>query len=217
MSARSCDEYEGMFGLDMKQMRLWRILDCGGGGASFTAEWSERGGLARACDPIYSEPVGLQDELVRCGVERAALNIVAEPGRYIWTRFETPEQHRAARQLAATRFLGDRTKHPARYVAARLPELPFEDQAFDLVLSSHLLFAYSRTLSLSEHVAYAVEMVRVAAREVRIYPLVGFERPADDAISVVTTALEERGVTCERRAAPYHFLRGATEYLSLRP
>jgi len=38
-------------------------------------------------------------------------------------------------------FLVDRrAHHPDRYVAARLPDLPFADQSFDLVLCGHLLF-----------------------------------------------------------------------------
>jgi ubiquinone/menaquinone biosynthesis C-methylase UbiE len=41
---------------------------------------------------------------------------------------------------AAARFGTDLTAHPDRYVAALLPPLPFPDNSFDLVLTSHLLF-----------------------------------------------------------------------------
>lgn len=40
-------------------------------------------------------------------------------------------------------FLIDRKAYPDRYVAANLPQLPFNDQIFDLVLCGHLLFSYS--------------------------------------------------------------------------
>ncbi|MCP9912927.1 methyltransferase domain-containing protein [Cyanobium sp. BA20m-14] len=39
--------------------------------------------------------------------------------------------------------LADRHAHRERYLAASLPNLPFADQSFDLVLSGHLLFSYA--------------------------------------------------------------------------
>ena len=51
-----------------------------------------------------------------------------------------------------------------------LPDLPFDDGAFDLALSSHLLFLYSEQFDLGFHVRALEEMLRVAA-EVRVFPL----------------------------------------------
>lgn len=216
ISARSCAEYEGMFGLEFAQWQTKHILDCGAGGASFAAEWSAAGGTAMACDPMYSEPFTVQVELVHRGVDRAARNIVEEPKRYLWDVFQTPEHHKAARERAAETFLTDLREHPDRYVPGRLPRLPFKDRTFDLVLSSHLLFVYSHTLSLEDHLAYVIEMTRVAIGEVRIYPLVGFEDSADDLVRHVISELQRSGLNCERRLSSYHFLQGATEYLAIR-
>ena len=53
-----------------------------------------------------------------------------------------------------------------------MPDLPFDDGAFDLALSSHLLFLYSEQFDLGFHVRALEEMLRVAA-EVRVFPLSG--------------------------------------------
>lgn len=215
VSARSRAEYEGMFDLSFSRSAHKRILDCGAGGASFVAEWVQAGGKARACDSLYSEPLTAQAAAVLSGVERAAQNITDEPHLYVWDVFESPARHRAARQRAAEVFLADIGAHRERYVAASLPTLPFEDGGFDLVLSSHLLFAYSRSLTLDDHLAYMREMMRVASEEVRIYPLIGFEGDASGLVDAVVSDATARGFRCSRRRAAYHFLRGATEYLRI--
>ena len=49
---RSFDEYVRIFELAPEDLSL-RILNCGGGPASFAAEAAERGLSVVACDPIY--------------------------------------------------------------------------------------------------------------------------------------------------------------------
>lgn len=215
VSARSRHEYEGMFDLDFSSWERKRILDCGAGGASFVAEWSAAGGDATACDPLFGQSMSVQEEAVRSGVERAARNIVEEPEMYVWENFENPAAHRQARERAADSFLADRRTHPERYVSAVLPELPFATAEFDLVVSSHLLFAYCRTISMEDHIRYVDEMVRVSSEEVRLYPLVGFEGNADDRVAGVVDSLSNRGLSVQRRPSRYHLLRGATEFLAI--
>jgi hypothetical protein len=67
----------------------------------------------------------------------------AYPEQYRWTFFAEPNEHQRFRSAAGTRFAADIRRHPGRYIAGQLPELPFADASFDLVLSSHLLFSYS--------------------------------------------------------------------------
>lgn len=215
VSARTRDEYEGMFDLSFSRWGEKVILDCGAGGASFAAEWSAAGGVVTACDPLFGQPLPVQEEAVRSGVERAARNIVEEPEMYVWEHFESPAAHRAAREHAADAFLTDRRAHPERYVSGSLPNLPFTAGKFDLVVSSHLLFAYCRTISIEDHIRYVDEMVRVASEEVRLYPIVGFEGDADDKVASVVDALAAKGLSAERRRSRYHLLRGAQEYLAI--
>lgn len=54
----------------------------------------------------------------------------------------------------------------------RLPDLPFADAAFDLVVSSHLLFSYADRLGFSFHREAILELVRVTRDELRTFPLV---------------------------------------------
>jgi ubiquinone/menaquinone biosynthesis C-methylase UbiE len=58
-----------------------------------------------------------------------------------------------------------------RYIAAELPNLPFEDNTFDLALCSHFLMLYSDHLDLDFHLKAIEEMLRVAS-EIRIFPVV---------------------------------------------
>ena len=72
---------------------------------------------------------------------------------------------------SAVAFSRDLIAHPARYVDASLPGLPFPDGRFDLVLSSHFLFTYADRLDLEFHRAALLELHRVARRKVRVFPL----------------------------------------------
>jgi ubiquinone/menaquinone biosynthesis C-methylase UbiE len=62
----------------------------------------------------------------------------------------------------------------ADYWFAELPKLPYRDDSFDLVLSSHLLFVYDDRLDEAFHEASIIEMLRVS-KEVRIFPLVDYK------------------------------------------
>ncbi len=55
MSARSFAEYRAMFDLTDADL-AGRVLDCPGGGASFTATAAARGTDAVAVDPVYALP-----------------------------------------------------------------------------------------------------------------------------------------------------------------
>jgi len=69
VSARSFDEYRAMFALTDGDL-TGRVLDCPGGGSSFTATARARGVDALAVDPVYAQPAGrlagrMAGELVR--------------------------------------------------------------------------------------------------------------------------------------------------------
>ncbi|WP_051406936.1 methyltransferase domain-containing protein [Nocardia sp. CNY236] len=91
---------------------------------------------------------------------------------YKWTFFADPEQHRLQRRHAAERFAAHTRHDLSRYVAGRLPRLPFPDNDFDLVLSSHLLFSYARDFDYDFHRRALIELMRVTHGELRVFPLV---------------------------------------------
>ena len=119
------------------------VLDCCAGGASFTAEAAARGVDAVAVDPAYElEPAQLVD-VVRRSLPATAGIVNEHEGRFVWHWYGTPERKDQFRIEAADRFLQDVAAAPERYVATGLPELPFGDRRFELVLCSHLLFTWA--------------------------------------------------------------------------
>ena len=99
-----------------------------------------------------------------------------------------------------------------RYRDAALPELPFDDGAFDLALSSHFLLLYSDQLDLAFHHAAALEMVRVA-REARIFPLLDMAGVRSRHLEPLIQGLAASGYTCEIRTVAYEFQKGGNQML----
>ncbi|WP_166348374.1 hypothetical protein [Phytoactinopolyspora limicola] len=86
--------------------------------------------------------------------------------------------------------------------------------SFDLVVCSHLLFTWADVLDEEWHLAALREMVRVARREVRVFPLVG-QGTGDDVpfLAALMSRLGVDGYTTDVRTVPYVFQRGAAEML----
>ena len=123
-----------------------------------------------------------------------------------------PERRRRALDL----FLADRRSRAGsgRYVAAALPELPFGDRSFDVVLCSHLLFLYSANLTLKMHVASIREMLRVGG-EVRLFPLLDLDGRESPHLRPALEALRDEA-DAELVEVAFEFQRGATRMLRAR-
>jgi methyltransferase family protein len=215
VSTRSFAEYEAMFALTDDDLR-GGVLDCPGGGASFTATACARGVDARAVDPAYAIPVDKLADRLDGELQRGAAWTAANPDRYRWDFYGDPAGHARVRAESARLFVADRTASPERYVPGSLPTLPFPDGAVDLVLSSHLLFTYADRLDADFHRAALLEMVRVSRREVRVFPLVDQAgRAQPELLDQLRTALAAAGVTAEVRGVDYEFQRGAAQLLRL--
>ena len=215
ISARSFDEYRAMFALTDADLR-GRVLDCPGGGASFTATARARGTAAYAVDPVYATPP--QQLVTRLDTEltRGSAWATANAERYVWDHYGDPAAHARLRADSAAVFARDLAERPGHHVAAALPHLPFADGAVDLVLSSHLLFTYADRLDTGFHVAALREMARVGA-EVRVYPLVDQAgRALPDLLASVVAELGDAGVQVRVQDVPYEFQRGARSMLRLR-
>ena len=80
---RSFDEYRRMFALTEDDLRL-RIVDCGGGPASFTASATRRGTAAVSCDPLYR----WEAEEIRARIRLTSNGILEETRRnrdeFVW-------------------------------------------------------------------------------------------------------------------------------------
>jgi SAM-dependent methyltransferase len=215
VSARSFEEYWAMFALTDGDL-AGRVLDCPGGGAGFTAIARARGTDAVAVDPVYAtSPAALAARLAG-ELERGRAWTRAHADRYAWDFHGDLDGHTRVRAEAARAFAGDRAAAPGRYVCAALPALPFRDGAFDLVLSSHLLFTYADRLDRAFHRAALLELARVSRGPVRVYPLVDQAgRPLPGLLTGLVDDLAAAGVAAEVRDVGYEFQRGARSMLQL--
>jgi SAM-dependent methyltransferase len=214
ISARSFDEYRAMFALTDADLD-GRILDCPGGGASFAATARSRGADVIAVDPVYTRPAPQLIAQLDHELARGSAFAAGNADRYVWDFYGSVDAHARLRAESARAFAGDLRSRPGRYVAARLPDLPFRDDAFDLVVSSHLLFTYADRLDADVHLAALRELARVG-REVRLYPLVDQAgRPLSKLLTTVLRELGAAGLHVTVDAVDYEFQRGACSMLRI--
>lgn len=206
-----------MFDLD-DQVLDGSVLDCCAGASSFVADVVAGGGTAVAVDPAYAWSAAALATAAADGLGDGNQIIDHHGDQFVWDWYGTPQRRDQLRREAAARFLADLDRRPASYVAAALPRLPFTDGSFDLVVCSHLLFTWSDVLDADWHLAAIAEMVRVARRDVRIFPIVvqGTGEPVpflDDLL----TRLRGAGHRVEIRRVPYVFQHGADSMLTIQP
>lgn len=168
-----------MFGLE-QELEQWhgaRVLDCPGGPGSLAALLAAHGIEVLACDPLYA--------LSNAELRRRTLDDLEQTLR----KMVVSSMFRPGFDFDAVRtshlqclevFLADRERHPDRYLAASLPQLPLASGGFDLVLSGHLLISYAPAstgglmdgegLDLAWHRSALAELCRVSRAQVRLYP-----------------------------------------------
>lgn len=211
-------EYEAFFALkDTDCVPGKRILDVGGGPASFAAEAVANGVDVTAIDPLYGEDA----QAIRAAFEDARASMMngltKAHRRFVWSFYESPAHVERLREEALGLFLKDLKpgKAAGRYVDAALPSLPIENRSFDLALCSHLLFLYQDQLDESFHIA-AVKELRSVAHELRIFPLVALNGEPSEFVASVEQTLLEEGAIVERVPVLFEFQKGATEMLRVR-
>jgi SAM-dependent methyltransferase len=215
VSSRSFDEYRAMFALTDGDLR-GTVLDCPGGGAAFTAAARIHGFRAVAVDPVYALPRAELADRLAAELERGRAWAAANADRYEWEFYGDPAGHAGVRAEAAEVFTDDLLGGLRAYVAAALPALPFPDDAFDLVLSSHLLFTYADRLDAAFHRAALRELARVSRGVVRVYPLVDQAgRPLPELVERLTADLTADGLAVRVGDVGYEFQRGARQLLEL--
>lgn len=210
---RSAEEYAALFALASLPASA-RVLDCGGGPSSFTIEMTERGFHAVSADPLY----GLEKQAIEERMQRARHSILdgitKAHDRFVWKFLKSPEAAVAHRMATMHRFLADYDAGRAagRYVHAALPVLPFPDRAFDIALSSHLLFLYDHHFDLAFHLASIREMLRVGA-EARIFPLLDLSGNRSALVAPVVQTLRAEGFSVSLDTVPYEFQKGGNQMM----
>src|SRR4051794_6462138 len=189
------------------------VLDCSAGASSFVVDAAAGGCRAVAVDPAYALPRRRLAEMGDTDLHRGAAIAHEHPDRFTWEWYGSPKRRTELRLKALTRFLPDLARHPGRYVAGQLPQLPFRDGSFDLAVCSHLLFTWAEELGQGWHSAALGELARVAT-EVRVFPTVmqgrGHPVPFFDALM---TDLAGVGLRAQLRTVAYEFQVGADQML----
>lgn len=213
---RSFDEYLDMF--DLSEDDLARdIIDVGGGPASFNSGMHQRGTPIISVDPIYR----FSEAELRERIQETYKDIITQAFRnrdkFVWTRFSSVGELVAFRRQTMEAFCRDfeTGRQHGRYVVAALPNLPFPDRHFDLVLSAHLLFFYSANRDLAFHLDAVRELLRIGT-EVRIFPLVDVNNSFSPFVLPVIRELKKDGINSSVESVPYHLQKTGNQMLRLR-
>jgi hypothetical protein len=214
---RTLGEYLRIFDLDLSSWGDCSILDCPGGASSFVAEAHRRGIRTVACDPLYEDDVSRLIERGEADIEHVMDRVAHVPHLYQWNCYSSLNELKGYRLMALRRFQYD---YPSglleqRYIKAELPRLPFENRSFDLVLSGHFLFTYSDRLDYAFHRDSILELFRVSAKEVRIYPLQEPDAQPYQHMNQLLADLRQRGIVAEIRPVPFEFQRGSNQMLRI--
>ena len=204
-----------MFALSTDDLRL-PILGCGDGPSSFNAEVTAQNGFVVSIDPVYQftkDEIGQRiSESAGTVLEQVALN----RDNFVWDNIGSVKELENVRMSAMATFLEDYEpgREERRYIEASLPDLPFEDKRFNLVLCSHFLFLYSEHFDLDFHLNAVLEMCRVG-NEIRIFPLLDLTGNRSNYLEPLIQKLEQNGHRCQIETVDYEFQKGGNQMLKV--
>ncbi|MCP4137568.1 MAG: class I SAM-dependent methyltransferase [bacterium] len=214
---RSFGEYRNMFNLTDADLNK-KILGCGDGPASFNMEMTEKGKHVVSIDPIYQFSTAQLRERLDETYDDVIGQTEKNKEKFIWKEIPSVEALGEIRMSAMKQFLADfeQGKSEKRYIYAELPVISFEDNTFDLALSSHFLFLYSDNLSLDFHLESIREMCRVA-KEIRIFPLLDVNANRSSYVDSIKEefAGEKRAVSVIEEKVPYEFQKNGNTMLKI--
>ncbi|MEK3982129.1 SAM-dependent methyltransferase [Paenibacillus sp. FSL K6-3166] len=213
---RTFEEYLQMFKLQEADLVGRRILDCPAGACSFTAISNQLGSDVTAADIAYyysAEELG--DKGVQ-DIEHAMSELDKVQGNFVWDYFKSIEDLTQARSKALNDNIKDQRQTPKRYVPVILPNLPFNDEDFDLTLSAHFLFTYNDRLDYDFHLRTVNELMRVTRGELRIFPLVDLSCKRYEYLDRLIDEMVQQGFAVAEMEVPYEFQKGANQMLSIR-
>ncbi len=211
---RSLDEYQQIFNLSEDDLSK-NILGVGDGPASFNVEMLKLGHVVTSLDPLYGRSAIEIEQQFHAVVDDVIQQVKATPENWVWTYHTSPDNLRANREKALTRFVKDyeRGRQQGRYRIGALPHLlGLEDRSFDLALCSHFLFLYSEQFDCEFHLAAIQEMLRVAT-EIRIFPLLTLSRDKSVYVESVIQMLQSNGFEVGIQKVAYELQRGGNQML----
>jgi hypothetical protein len=213
---RNLDEYKNIFLLSEQDLQL-KILGCGDGPSSFNVEVTKQGGNITSIDPIYQFTKDEIQERINKTSKTVSEQVRANQDDFIWKNIKSVDELINIRLTAMDDFIKDyhEGKTKGRYIYQELPKLTFDDNSFDLVLSSHFLFLYSEHFDLEFHTNSILEMCRVAKKEVRIFPLLDLKNSKSEYLEPILKILQNKGFKTKIIKTNYEFQKGAYEMLKV--
>ncbi|MBD5159383.1 MAG: class I SAM-dependent methyltransferase [Ruminococcus sp.] len=209
---RNFGEYVNMFNLTESDLSK-KIAGFGDGPASFNCEATAKGYDVVSFDPVYKfsgEEISKRIEEVRIIVMQQMKENI---DNYVWKNIRDLNELENLRMSAMLLFLSDYDcgKAENRYIFHTLPEkLPYNDNTFDIGLSSHFLMMYT-SLGYDFHIKAISEMLRVC-REVRIFPIVDLDANNTSLINDVLSYFNNH-YTTEIVTTNYEFQKGENKLL----
>ena len=211
---RNLNEYITMFNLTESELNK-SIISIGDGPASFNSELKDRSRVI-SIDPIYK----FSSREIKSRIEEARPHILSQlqinKNKFVWGRVKNIEELEKLRLKAMNNFLKDfeKGKIEKRYIGHEMPNvLNFENNHFDLGLSSHFLILYSQ-LGLDFHLASINEMLRLA-KEVRIFPIINLNGEKTELLKDLIDHYEKT-IMVRIVKTDYEFQKGGNEMLVLK-
>ncbi|TFD94342.1 SAM-dependent methyltransferase [Jeotgalibacillus sp. R-1-5s-1] len=212
---RTYEEYIDMFVLSEADLKDKKILDCPSGACSFTATGHTKGLNITAADIVYDFSA---DDLYAKGQEdlqHAMTHMEKAKDNYRWQYFTDISHLHEHREKALLTCTQDMQENPDRYIPVELPVLPFDDQAFDILVSAHFLFTYADRLDFQFHLDTLNELLRVTKEEIRLFPLIDLEGKRYEHLDRLIDYLQNKGYQVTEMKVPYEFQKGANAILRI--
>lgn len=211
---RNLKEYKAMFDLSEADLDK-KMISFGDGPASFNSELDTQGRKCISIDPIYQftkNELATRFEEVKNTVMQQVRDNTAN---FVWKNIKDATELEETRTKSMSDFLIDfeKGKKEKRYVAHVLPEkLDFEDQQFDIGLSSHFLILYPN-LGLDFHIKSIKEMLRLC-KEIRIFPILNLDAEKSELLENIITEFTKE-YTIEINKVGYEFQKGGDKMLKI--
>ena len=214
---RNLEEYQNMFQLSEKDLQS-KILGCGDGPSSFNFEVTKFNENMTSIDPIYQFT---KDEIQQRIDETSSVvseQLKQNQNDFVWKSIKSVDELINIRLTAMNNFIKDyeNGKKEKRYIHNELPKLSFENDSFDLVLSSHFLFLYSEHFDLQFHIDSILEMCRISKKEVKIFPLLDLKNQKSEYLEPILEELRRKGFEAKIIKTDYEFQKGANELLRIK-
>ena len=215
---RTYKEYMDLFDLDEKSLKQGPVLDCPAGAASFTAEAGQLGIEAAACDILYGSALEKLVDKGRKDITHIYNKVNEVPHMFTWNYYKDIDILISQREKALKIFASDfkEGSDEGRYRYGKLPEMPYPDKYFSLVLSSHFLFLYGDWLEFGFHIECLKEFARVCYGEIRVYPLTGLDAKPYPYLDDILSVLNENKIQADIVRTPFEFQKGSNKMMRIK-